>query len=260
MEYNLYILKSFGPDGQYLYKFGYSSQINNRIQSYRSSNPFIQLVSVHYHPDGLVYEQKIHKKYPAVCMNEWYDEDTINKIIAEMESDSCPFSNVLMKKEKVKVQLSTSEKIRLRKTVSFQTIAKEYADARDNKTVTDTVITVDNDNELVIIKDFYEMFGHQKMKALEYRKKDMTDHMIAEDKKKQNDVKIVQLLNLRVGEWVSAAQLKVKLAEIYDKLNIDKVAKATDIEQYYGVNPQVRWIDGKSVKGFSIILSKIKVR
>ena len=104
------------------------------------------------------------------------------------------------------------------------------------------------------------MVGHQKMKALKYRKKDMTDHMIAEDKKKQNDVKIVQLLNLRVGEWVSAAQLKVKLAEIYDKLNIDKVAKATDIEQYYGVNPQVRWIDGKSVKGFSIILSKIKVR
>ena len=42
----LYLIKSYGPRGKKIYKVGYTTSLENRLSSYFSHNPFIELISV----------------------------------------------------------------------------------------------------------------------------------------------------------------------------------------------------------------------
>lgn len=158
----------------------------------------------------------------------------------------------------LEVDVTLADKMKLDKGISFREIAKQYAEAKDANVESSIIMEVETDQDYMLIKNFYNMYGSDKMKALKYRKTDMEQFMIAEDKTRQQDVKIAMLLNLRVGEWISKADLKDKIQAIYTRLGIDKIAKATDVEKFFGVSNKPRKIDGSVVNGFSVIAVKIK--
>lgn len=77
---NLYILRTYGKNDTAI-KFGYSSNINKRILSYRLSNPLVEVVGTFYRPDAKLFEEWFHKKYKSQHGNEWYSENMLNIIL-----------------------------------------------------------------------------------------------------------------------------------------------------------------------------------
>lgn len=58
---------------------------------------------------------------------------------------------------------------------------------------------------------------------------------------------------IKEGQFVSSAELKVKLQEIYDHLGLDRRAKASDIVEFIGeVKESYTRINGKNVRGYKI--------
>lgn len=67
---NLYILKTYGANGSVLYKFGYSSNMDKRMEAYKQLNPFIELVGTYYNEGGIEFERLVHSRIQADFGNE----------------------------------------------------------------------------------------------------------------------------------------------------------------------------------------------
>ncbi|MEG6548160.1 hypothetical protein V6C59_20095 [Acinetobacter bereziniae] len=117
-------------------------------------------------------------------------------------------------------------------TQCFIETMKEYCEAKltKNSFIYDLVDNKDED-----YGKFYEKLGAEKIKALEYRKAEIELEYNQQCKLDNSDFKILDLLNLSSGDIVIKAELKTRLQEAYDKLNIAKVAKATEIGNWYEV-------------------------
>lgn len=64
-------------------------------------------------------------------------------------------------------------------------------------------------------------------------------------------------LNLSTGDFVPSAKAKEVFNNIYKELSLSKTGKGTDISSYYDIKDTKKTINGKSVKGFIIIRSKV---
>lgn len=85
MEHNLYIIKSYNPKGESLIKFGYSSNIKQRIEQYLSHNPFTEIIDTFYRKDALEFEKEFHKNNTSIFKNEWYPENYLNQIYQQLK-------------------------------------------------------------------------------------------------------------------------------------------------------------------------------
>ena len=65
--------------------------------------------------------------------------------------------------------------------------------------------------------------------------------------------KFVELLSYKPGSFISSFDIKTKLQIIFDKLNLDKVATATQIEEYYKVKSTDKKIEGNQTRGYEIL-------
>ena len=116
--------------------------------------------------------------------------------------------------------------------IKFSETMKEYCEARDaNDEKVYKLVDVKDDYYKVL----YDHLGHARIKALEYRRSDVQKAFDLKDQISDQEVEIKVLLKLRKDAIISKADLKTQLQEIYDRLNIDKVAKATDITKWYEV-------------------------
>jgi hypothetical protein len=86
-NHNIYILRSFGRDNKSIIKLGKSADINNRIKSYLSANPYIELIGTWEVADYDKFESYIHRTYKSIYKNEWYSEDLLEELINEIESN-----------------------------------------------------------------------------------------------------------------------------------------------------------------------------
>ena len=74
----LYLIKSYGPRGKKIYKVGYTTSLDNRLNQYFSHNPFIELISVREGDEEL--ETLIHISLYSLGyrfqrdgrLNEWF--------------------------------------------------------------------------------------------------------------------------------------------------------------------------------------------
>ena len=81
----LYLIKSYGPKGKKIYKVGYTTSLDNRLNQYFSHNPFIELISTREGDEEL--EKLIHvclysleyKFTKGGKLDEWFTGD-LNKI------------------------------------------------------------------------------------------------------------------------------------------------------------------------------------
>lgn len=78
---NLYVIRSFGKNGKTIVKLGYSNNIKDRIELYKSHNPFIEVIFTYYRSDAKLLEATFHKVNKPVFKNEWYAECKLNYII-----------------------------------------------------------------------------------------------------------------------------------------------------------------------------------
>ena len=107
-----------------------------------------------------------------------------------------------------------------------------------------------------LVVDAVDKLGVDELKRLNFHKGDITKKLLNfTDSSIEN--KIAKSLVLNTGEFYSSVKLKNTLSNIYSLLNIKKTAKASDINNYYDVKETVKTIKGKSVKGYTIIKSKV---
>lgn len=130
---------------------------------------------------------------------------------------------------------------------------------RGQGTFADTCKTVLENNtsyeEYQSIKNAVKVLGSKKLKALKYRKSNIDKELLVTNQL-TNTEEILNLLNIKVGESIPKKHLKEKIQKVYDQLNIKKLAKATDIDNWYVTECTSKRMDGVVVASVRIISSK----
>jgi len=102
-------------------------------------------------------------------------------------------------------------------------------------------------------QNYINLLGFERIRALEYREKNIIDSIETIEKLKSISVSSI----FSVGSKYSTQQIKEMLREFYTTNNITKTPKASDLEKYYDLKP-CQFVDkvlNKKVNGF-LILSK----
>jgi len=148
------------------------------------------------------------------------------------------------------------------KSPSFPSRMKKYTSLKDTAS-SDETISLIYQAEIIMLQDedpflkkAFDALGSKKIKALKYRKGDIYNEMIIRDQMTSASSKIVKLLNLKDGAWISNKKAKDKIKKIYVKLNINKAAKATYLENWYSVKKTSRRINGNKIYGYIILHAK----
>jgi hypothetical protein len=208
---------------------------------------------------------------PVVNSTVWYSEmnafSTLHNLYYvnkkernKKDNDNVKIINDIKYEYKASEQISIegSKKLSLGRKTDFSSLCIEYINYVKEYKYGIHPIANQIENAYPIIKEAYYTLGEIKMKALKYRQIEIQRELLLVSTVKSNDYKIVKLLNYRVGEWIPLNKIKNSLKGIYSTLNVKKTAKATDINSYYVTKEESKKIDGKTVKGLTIILNKIK--
>lgn len=132
---------------------------------------------------------------------------------------------------------------------SFSETMQEYVEAREKP---DEQIYTLIDARNMIFNKYYIALGPEKIKALRFRNKDISELYEAEFATSDNKRTIQARLALRNGEFISNVDAKEKLRTIYEALEINKAAKAKDLFDWYDLKPtKVKGVNG-------LIVTKIK--
>jgi len=139
-----------------------------------------------------------------------------------------------------------------------------------NKSFKDTVIELDNnpdDKELYIrafkkydfLEEAINKLGFDGIEELKYKTTNIKNKLIIlSDKGLEN--KIISILrnklDLEYRNFYGNIELKNTFTEIYKELNINKLAKGSDITKYYNTKIGSVQIEGKSTKGFYVHTEK----
>lgn len=118
-------------------------------------------------------------------------------------------------------------------TQCFSETMKEYCEARDVNDVF-KIKLVDGFDD--IYKTYYDELGHEKIKALDYRKPNIQRAFETVTAKDDHVTVLKALLNLKKDQIITKADLKIKIQNVYDKLEIHEKAKATDVANWYKVS------------------------
>lgn len=142
--------------------------------------------------------------------------------------------------------------------VSFKDLFLEYADLRE----TGVIYSFDDPHyrmQLIELKNPLVRDAYEKLGRAEVEKQDYVQTNIKRELTKQLDIatenKIVKLIRQTIPpqKAVPKSDVKEKLQGIYDSLNINRKAKATDLADWFKVEQPTRTINGKSVACIVII-------
>lgn len=100
---------------------------------------------------------------------------------------------------------------------------------------------------------YYDALGAEKIKALSYQESKLKDEYAAISK--GGSVAHQLGLLIKAGDKISKVGLKAKMQMVYDRLNLKKKAKATDVTKYGYQVKEVKIDDGKGnrINGFEIL-------
>lgn len=125
----------------------------------------------------------------------------------------------------------------LNRVYNFKTVAREYVELMEqNETENDIAIDarihelVENSDEL---KRFHGVLDPKDYKACAYVKKRLND--LYNDRIVLTTINRRDFINLKYDGIYSLSYVKNEIQRVYNKYDIDLVAKATDIKKWYGV-------------------------
>jgi hypothetical protein len=108
------------------------------------------------------------------------------------------------------------------------------------------------------LKEAINKLGFEKIETLRYVQKDIKDALIKIDNLSL-DVKVTKRLNLKTGDFISKADCKKKLTDLFSILEIKEKPSASDITKWYDVKENRLTIKGKRVEGYTIIRPKFRI-
>jgi hypothetical protein len=226
-----------------------SEETKEQLRKSATDNPYL-----------MVYNNQL-KLNEAVMLNEMYNYRTIHKTYYITPGES--FKNVKRTHNDIEYKFTPKSapsitglsKLNFGEKPNFQEICQEYV------TLSESPFSIGLETiekEYPIIKQAYEILGAEKMKALEFRKKDLQNELIKLNKERGNGWKVVESLNYKVGDWIPLDKIKQDLSSVYNNLEIPTTATATQVQKYYEVKELKRRFGDKTVKGYKIINHKIK--
>lgn len=189
--------------------------------------------------------------YEALHTDYYYKDFAVDGHQAIVDINSIPHN---FKKANLDLNVDGLNKLRLNKKPSFKDLCIDYIKCKEeNVPAQITEIEL----EFPIIKQAYKELGAEKMKALNYRKNFIREELLVSSQL-DNSQKIVGLLKYKVGDLVSKNEAKLRIQSIYNQLNINKTAKATDLSNWYSITDHSKWVDGKSMTFIKILTCNIK--
>ena len=138
----------------------------------------------------------------------------------------------------------------LSQRAKFQDLFERYCEIRENEP--EICFSPSIERQMIetknpLVREAYEKIGAAEVRKMKYRQSNIKRRLIAESRK-YFAVKVVEMLDLSLKKqtWIPSAKVKTALQKIYDSLGIKKTAKATDIDEWYEVQRESRYIDGKN--------------
>ena len=144
-----------------------------------------------------------------------------------------------------KIEISELRKNKLKLRTNFKKLCKEYFEG-------DETIRAKIDLIEPFISKAYKIIGETRMTSLHLVKKFIERELIKLDLLSSSSQKIVQLLNLKVGQIIEKDKIKIRLQEIYDELGIIKKAKSTHLSEWFEIKEKS--IQNKKTKQIDKIL------
>lgn len=231
----LYIIKSYGKDKIY-YKLGYTSDIIKRMYQYKHANPGIELLHLYITHNAFNIEQNFHKNNKAVSGNEWYSEEYYNLMI-----------NFIKQYKVINTTLVDIIKEKIALNMTFQQIVEECEKGDE-----------DYLKWAYSKYDFLEIainhLGFEKIKELKYIPKIIKRYCMKYAHLNENE-KINSLVKdkFKVGVFYDLVFIKEELQKIYNDLNINKTAKASDIKSYKTLKTTKKMIKGETTNGYIML-------
>lgn len=259
MKHNIYILRTYLKEGT-LIKVGYASDIDKRFAQYQSHNPSVELIYTFYKQDGILFEQTLHDNFKASYKREWYSEEDLPKILEWIDNTTQITQKTIKLSKREKTKLTPLDKVRLGLKANFAMLCEQYFELKNKNTIANRLEARDIELLKPLIKEAYEVLGEDKMKKIGLKANEIENELITQNALKSADWKIVKLLDLRIGEWTSLVDVKEKIRIAYNKLNITKAPKASDLSKWYDIQNKSKRVDGVLLKGLIIIANKINLK
>lgn len=212
MDY-IYELRTYGKD-KTLIKIGYTKQLFSRLNSYRSSNPLMEVLKVYKVKDAKNIEDLFHKSHKSIYGNEWYDEDIIPK-----------FEEFIKKYEAVEIfeflnpfnpeRLKLEKKLKIVNAMSFKEVVTECEITEDVNFINDSF------NKYSFLKEAIQHLGYDRIRELNYSATNVKRHTliqsnVADDFKIKSEIKLND--NIINDMFFTLPELKSIIQSVYDNL------------------------------------------
>lgn len=270
-------------------KIGYCKDggLKNRMANYRTDNINFRLVG---YADGTRIDEKIlhHRLEKYRYQGEWFsnraavvrvfldydkgvyiypdslkDPVIFRQCIIKPELDMieefgkrvdifCKVSDILIDRISAKV-VRDALLPEFRNSNNFQKLLKLYCNYRDHNPDLESEI---EGSDFIPTKyhRYYNEIGSARLKSLEYTEKYILNEYAVYDS--ANIVRSGIYREFKKGMRLTRESIKEKMQKIYDSININKKAKASDINDYFNTKRIKKLDDNKYKEGFELISMK----
>ncbi|WP_101689421.1 DEAD/DEAH box helicase family protein [Dysgonomonas massiliensis] len=155
--------------------------------------------------------------------------------------------------------------------ISFKDLFEEYVLLKEEQLNPFHFGNIDDRRSLIeeerpLIKQAYDKLGVEEVRKLKYNNTNIKREIYKRQADISTDRKIIKFLDvlgIRVGVTKSASDIKLKLQDVYNALDIVdynnkiKKAKATDLDNWFEIDKTTPKINGKTTDCYTIVRSKI---
>lgn len=271
--------------GKSILKVGYTDDVTKRMGQYFSANPGFDVLGIREGDEMLEDMIQIYLTYLGYQqriggrLNEWFEDNPKVQQIFHISRDR--LENILWKHRRrifnlsKKLHLTIFEYLKNKNLSVFQQIKEKVDEFLYNFNSTENFANklkmycefMDQNKNSSIIKildiyildsryrKYYILFGTSGCRACSYRDDRINTIIDSEIKINNLSTKVSEMF--KIGKRYSRKDIKLLLSQVYNSLEIKKIAKANDLEKWFEVK-EVKFPDatGKWVHGFEILAIK----
>lgn len=230
-----------------------SKDANDFIMTYASRKPYLMVVDgkLVADPNAVNVEMVNY----GVVNGQYATQCNMNDALA---AAGLVVNNTMPEQTEMKLESSAKPITRQ----AFKEIFEEYCSLREGSIVYDLTFRANQiEVEKPLVKEAYEVLGPDKVRELNYHQGNIKRELV-KAAHHSLDTKILFLLDKRLPKGVAIPKSDIKrhLNSIYRELGVNRVAKATEIKDWYHVQEKrKRGDDGKMIACFAIVKAKFKV-
>lgn len=144
------------------------------------------------------------------------------------------------------------------KEESFKDLIQKLRDLKESNSMAYTIYLKEVVARYDFVKEAIDVLGFKKIETLKYNQSAIKGELLRLSNS-SFDVKIIEGLKLQTGDFISKADVKKKLTNLYTLLGAKEKPSASDIEKWFDVKRTQPRINGKQVEGYTIIRPKLHI-